>query len=242
MFEDNGWTVPTTLDELTRCPTRSPRRASSRGAPASAPVRPPAGRSPTGSRTSCCATAGPDVYDQWVNHEIPFNDPQVVAALDAVGDILKNDEVRQRRPRRRQEHRHHDVPGRRPADPRAASAPCTARRASTRQLRPEGTEVAEDGDVFAFYLPPIDERSGKPVLGGGEFVAAFADRPEVQAFQTYLVHRHLGQREGQGHPERRLGQRQQGPRRRQPGQPDRQAVRARSCRTRTRCSASTART
>ena len=24
------------------------------------------------------------------------------------------------------------------------------------------------------------------MLGGGEFVAAFADRPEVQAFQTYL--------------------------------------------------------
>ena len=23
-------------------------------------------------------TAGPDVYDQWVNHEIPFNDPAVV--------------------------------------------------------------------------------------------------------------------------------------------------------------------
>jgi len=26
----------------------------------------------------------------------------------------------------------------------------------------------------------------KPVLGGGEFVAAFADRPEVAAFQTFL--------------------------------------------------------
>ena len=28
---------------------------------------------------------------------------------------------------------------------------------------------------------------GKPVLGAGEFVAAFADRPEVQAVQTYLA-------------------------------------------------------
>ena len=51
---------------------------------------------------------------------------------------------------------------------------------------PEGTEVAEDGDVFAFYLPPTTTSNGKPVLGGGEFVAAFADRPEVQAVQTYL--------------------------------------------------------
>ena len=50
---------------------------------------------------------------------------------------------------------------------------------------PEGTKVAEDGDVFAFYLPGVDT-SSKPVLGGGEFIAAFNDRPEVAAFQTYL--------------------------------------------------------
>ena len=51
---------------------------------------------------------------------------------------------------------------------------------------PEGTKVAEDGDVFAFYLPVTNQDNGKPVLGGGEFVTAFADRTEVQAFQTYL--------------------------------------------------------
>ena len=45
--------------------------------------------------------------------------------------------------------------------------------------------MAEDGDVFAFYLPGKDETS-KPALGGGEFIAAFNNRPEVAAFQTYL--------------------------------------------------------
>ena len=45
--------------------------------------------------------------------------------------------------------------------------------------------MAEDGDVFAFYLPGKDA-SAKPVLGAGEFVTAFADRPEVKAFQTYM--------------------------------------------------------
>ena len=50
---------------------------------------------------------------------------------------------------------------------------------------PAGTKVAEDGDVFAFYLPGV-KADEKPVLGGGEFNLAFADRPEVQAFQTYL--------------------------------------------------------
>src|SRR5690554_543725 len=30
---------------------------------------------------------GPDVYDQWVNHEIPFNDPQVAEAVETMGEI-----------------------------------------------------------------------------------------------------------------------------------------------------------
>jgi alpha-glucoside transport system substrate-binding protein len=33
-------------------------------------------------------TAGADIYDQWVNHEIPFNDPAVVTAGERFGEIL----------------------------------------------------------------------------------------------------------------------------------------------------------
>ncbi len=85
-------------------------------------------------------------------------------------------QVRQRRLRRRQVHRHHRLPGGRHADHRPASAPCCSRRPSTPTSGRQGTKVAEDGDVFAFYFPAIDPAKGKPVLGGGEFVAAFADR------------------------------------------------------------------
>jgi alpha-glucoside transport system substrate-binding protein len=34
---------------------------------------------------------GPDVYDDWVAHRIPFNDPKVVKAFDEVGKIIKDD-------------------------------------------------------------------------------------------------------------------------------------------------------
>lgn len=34
-------------------------------------------------------TAGPDVYDQWVNHQIPFNDKSVVNSLDVFAEIAK---------------------------------------------------------------------------------------------------------------------------------------------------------
>jgi alpha-glucoside transport system substrate-binding protein len=33
-------------------------------------------------------TAGPDVYQQWVKHEIPFNDPSVKAAAERFGEIM----------------------------------------------------------------------------------------------------------------------------------------------------------
>ena len=51
---------------------------------------------------------------------------------------------------------------------------------------PEGTDVSEGGDAFAFYLPPASEEFGSPVLGGGEFVTAFSDAIEVQALMTYI--------------------------------------------------------
>ncbi len=128
---------------------------------------------------------GPEVYDQWVNHEIPFNDPQVLEALQTVGDILKNEDyvngglgnVQSIASTEFQEGGLPIIDG----------ACWMHRQASFYQANwPEGVEVAEDGDVFAFYLPPI-EGEEKPVLGGGEFVAAFSDRPEVQAFQAYLA-------------------------------------------------------
>jgi alpha-glucoside transport system substrate-binding protein len=52
---------------------------------------------------------------------------------------------------------------------------------------PKGTNVAETGDVYAFYFPPIDPSKGKPLLVAGEFVAAFADRDEVAKTQAYLA-------------------------------------------------------
>ncbi|WP_125772801.1 ABC transporter substrate-binding protein [Antribacter gilvus] len=129
-------------------------------------------------------TAGPDVYDQWVNHEIPFNDPQIVEAFDAAGEILKNPDF---------------VNGGLGEVNSIATTPWTDagfpildgncylhRAANFYQTQwPEGTNVAEDGDVFAFYLP-AQTTDEKPTLVAGEFIGAFNDRPEVQAFQTYL--------------------------------------------------------
>jgi alpha-glucoside transport system substrate-binding protein len=129
---------------------------------------------------------GPDVYDQWLNHDIPFNDPQVASVLERVGSVMKNPDY--------VNGGLGDVQSIASTTFQDGGLPILQgqcwmhRQASFYQANwPEGTEVAEDGDVFAFYFPPISEDFGRPVLGGAEFVAAFTDRPEVQAFQAFLA-------------------------------------------------------
>ena len=63
-----------------------------------------------------------------------------------------------------------------------ASARCGSSPANGDAFFPAGTTFGPDGQVDAFYLPPINDEFGKTVLGGGTFYAAFQDRPEVQAF------------------------------------------------------------
>src|SRR5258706_10354886 len=56
---------------------------------------------------------------------------------------------------------------------------------------PPNATVGASGDVYAFYLPPMDSGAGqpspvKPVLGAATFLGAFVDRPEVNAVAAYL--------------------------------------------------------
>ncbi|SDS49471.1 carbohydrate ABC transporter substrate-binding protein, CUT1 family [Nocardioides scoriae] len=185
MFKENGWKVPTTWDDMM---TLSEDMAAKGIKPWCAGIE-------SGDATGWVTTdwledamlreVGPDVYDQWVNHEIPFDDPQVESALQLVGSILKDDKM--------VNGGIGDVKSIATTAFQEAGLPILKgecglhRQASFYAAQwPEGTKVTEDGDVFAFYLPTTSEEFGQPVLGGGEFVAAFADRPEVQAFQTYL--------------------------------------------------------
>ncbi len=183
-FEEKGYTVPTTLDELKAL---SDKIAATKAKPWCAGIGSDAA---TGWPVTdwmedfMLRLSGPEEYDKWVNHEIAFNSPGPTAALDAAGQYLKNPAY---------------VNGGLGDVKSIASTifqdgglpildgACSLHRQASFYAAnwPEGTKVAEDGDVFAFYLPGKDA-TNKPVLGGGEFVTAFSDRPEVKAFQTYL--------------------------------------------------------
>ena len=183
-FADNGYTEPTTLAELK---TLTDKMVAAGKKPWCAGIA-------SGEATGWPLTdwmedmmlrlSGPETYDKWVKHEIPFNGPEATAALDAVGAYLKNEQY---------------VNGGLGDAKSIASTTfqdaglpilegtCSLHRQASFYAAnfAKGTNVAKDGDVYAFYLPGQDA-STKPVLGGGEFVLAFSDRPEVKAFQTYL--------------------------------------------------------
>jgi len=119
-------------------------------------------------------TAGADVYDQWVAHEIPFNDASVLRAMDLFDDVWDYSlGGAERIP---------DIDFRDAPDPMVADPPgCLMHRQASFIVSffPEGTVVGTDIDLFSF--PDIDP-GVKGSLIAGELGAVFHDRPEVRAF------------------------------------------------------------
>ncbi|GKY87690.1 alpha-glucoside ABC transporter substrate-binding protein [Sinisalibacter aestuarii] len=134
-------------------------------------------------------TQPPEVYDQWVSNEMPFNDERVVAAIEEFGWFARNDAF---------------VSGGAGAvattdfrdSPKGlfSSPPqCYMHRMASfiPAFFPEGTAVGEDVDFF--YFPAYaDKDLGTPVLGAGTTWAITNDSPaahELIAFlETPLAH------------------------------------------------------
>ena len=184
-FAAKGYTVPTTWDEMMSLSDKI----------AATGVKPWCGGIGSGTATGWPATdwleeivmrqSGPDVYDQWISHQVKFDSPEITKAMDTLNGWMRNPKY---------------VNGgfgnvqtiasttfQNAGLPILKGQCYMLQQASFYQAQwPAGTKVGPDGDVFAFYLPAMGTQFGKPVEGGGEFVTAFSDRPEVQAVQTYL--------------------------------------------------------
>ena len=127
----------------------------------------------------------PEVYDDWVTNDVPFDSPEVRAAFDVLSEIWFDDDyvlggtdsIL-------------TVPFGDGANPLLTDPPQALmhRQASFIQaFLPDGTEVGPDADVDFFYLPRIDDELGDPVLVAGDIMSAMQDRPEVRAVMRYLA-------------------------------------------------------
>jgi alpha-glucoside transport system substrate-binding protein len=137
-------------------------------------------------------TAGPEVYDQWVNHEIPFNDPQIVEAAQRFADDIAFVED--------------NVSGGRQAilttsfdtspnglfeDP----PQCYLHRQGNfvTGFFPDDVQGDLANQVGNFVLPPIEGGfDGTPILGGGDMAAAFTNDSDVVALMEFLTSDQFG--------------------------------------------------
>ncbi|HUG84860.1 MAG TPA: ABC transporter substrate-binding protein [Euzebya sp.] len=133
--------------------------------------------------------AEPDVYDAWVAHEIPFDSPEVVAAADQVAEIWFGEghvngggtAINATFVGDAMNPSFEDPPG------------CWLHRQAAwiPDFWPTDPETEEPlytpGEDSAFFFLPGVQADDRPVLGSGDIMMMFDDRPEVRAVMEYLA-------------------------------------------------------
>ncbi len=188
-FKENGWEVPTTwqgLLDLTKTiqeSTGQPPWCAGFGSDAA-----------TGwpgtdwIEDLVLRQAGPETYDKWVNHEIPFSDPAIKDAFNSLGEILLNP----------------DYVNAGFGDVKSINATpfgdvaraigngtCTLTHQASffdgfiTDPKNGNASVGPDKDIWAFMTPSV-EAGGNAVTGGGEIVAAFSNDADTIKVQQYL--------------------------------------------------------
>jgi alpha-glucoside transport system substrate-binding protein len=125
-------------------------------------------------------TAGPDVYDQWYKHEIPFNDPAVLTAAQTFGDVMFKQGYVLGGAQATPDIAFGDAPLPMFDDPPG----CWLHRQASfiNASFPEDAEAGVDYDWFP--LPPIDQEG---TLYAGELTVAGSNRPEVVDFLNRFI-------------------------------------------------------
>jgi len=128
-------------------------------------------------------TAGPEAYQQWIDHRLPFSSPPVQKAFNEFGEFFRQPKY---------------LNGSAEA---ALSTPfgessvglfsnppeCYMHRQASfiSSFFPPDKEPRIDYDVF--LLPPIEQKFGNPLLVSGDAVTMFRNTPEAQKLMAYLT-------------------------------------------------------
>lgn len=131
-------------------------------------------------------TAGPEVYDQWVNHEIHWTDPRVKEAFEIFGKIARNSDYVYGGPTTVLATNFGDSVSELFTDPPRAMM---HRQASfiTSFITDANPDVKIGEDVSFFGFPMIKPEHGNPMLGAGDMIAQFRDNPEAAEFMNFLA-------------------------------------------------------
>jgi len=128
-------------------------------------------------------TQPPEVYDGWVDNSIKFNDPRVIATIDAYGWFAKNEAYVDGGTKAVATVSFKDSPkGLFGSPPK-----CYMHRQASfiPAFFPEGKQ--EEADFF--YFPSYaSKKLGNPVLGGGTIMTITKDSKAARAFMEYMQH------------------------------------------------------
>jgi alpha-glucoside transport system substrate-binding protein len=191
MFEESGYEVPTTFEELIEL---SDQIAADGGFPWYAPME-------SGVTTGWVATdwiedfmlrtTSLENYDRWTmpasaEDRLPFSSPEVKGAWEIMGSFLKNRDYMYGGLDAILDNRFFDA-----GIPLVEGEAFMVKMGSFLpgwlfDIYPD-LEIGPDGNLNYFYLPAIDEEYGNPVLVSGDAYTMFNDRPEVRAVMEHLT-------------------------------------------------------
>ncbi len=130
-------------------------------------------------------TGGPDVYDQWYTHEIPFNDPQIEEAASMFGEIAFGEGYVLGGPEGILSTPFGDA-----ATPLFDEQPgCYLHRQGNfiTGFFPDAVQKNLAANVGTFVLPPVEGGfDGQPILGGGDMAAMFTYDTDVVQVMEFI--------------------------------------------------------
>ena len=178
-FTAGGYSVPTTWDEMTAL---SDQIVADGGTPWCVGFESGAASGWPGTdwiEAIMLRTGGLETYNAWVNHDIAWTDPSVVAAWEEFGSIMTTEGY---------------VFG----GSTGAVSTSFVTAAAPLFTDPPGCymhsqalfikgEFPAEADFDAFQLPPIDPQFETPALYSGDVIIMFNDTPNARAFINYLA-------------------------------------------------------
>jgi alpha-glucoside transport system substrate-binding protein len=129
---------------------------------------------------------GPEVYDQWVAHEIPFDDPKIVEAAEMLNEIWQNPEFVRGGTQTIRTTAFGDSPAAMFEDPPGCLLHRQASFITT--FFPDDVQetlASDEPRAAVFGLPPI-EGDAAPAMGGGDAAGMTSDRAEVIETMAFL--------------------------------------------------------
>lgn len=182
-FDEAGYTVPTTWDELlalTEQIAADGDTAWAIGIESGAATGWPA---TDWIEDIMLRTTSAENYDKWVTGELKFTDPIVKNAFEKMSEIWLNPDYVYGGTKSIVTTSFGDSVL--PMFKTPADAWLHRQASFITSFFPEGVTAGEDYDWF--YLPPIDPQYGSPVLVAGDIYAMHNDRPEVRAVMEFFT-------------------------------------------------------